>query len=253
MSEESTAEGDHRRASIITALREGVRRVDDLARTCGVSTMTIRRDLLALEQRNEIRRVRGGAVPVDAWTFGHRLGRSTAAKDVIAAKLLPLVPDNGGIGFDGSTTVHSLARRLKEQPLHDLTAVTTGFEVFHELSRSPGCRAYATGGTADLHTGSLVGPLAEMTLQQFALHTCFLSATYLDDSIGSTEFTADEAAVKRAVAAVSQRTVLAVDSSKLGRRAVAKCLSLDEVDILVTDLSPDDERLEPYRGLVELI
>ncbi|MFD6276355.1 DeoR/GlpR family DNA-binding transcription regulator [Streptomyces sp. NPDC060209] len=253
MSEESTAEGDHRRASIITALREGVRRVDDLARTCGVSTMTIRRDLQVLEQRNEIRRVRGGAVPVDAWTFDHRLGRSTAAKDVIAAKLLSLVPEKGGIGFDGSTTVHSLARCLKEQPVHDLTAVTTGFETFHELSRTPGCRAYTTGGTADLHTGSLVGPLAQVTLQQFALHTCFLSATYLDESIGSTEFTADEAAVKRALTAVSQRTVLAVDSSKLGRRAVAKCLSLEEIDILVTDLSPEDERLEPYRGLVELM
>lgn len=92
-----------------------------------------------------------------------------------------------------------------------------------------------------------------MTLQQFALHTCFLSATCLDDSIGSTEFTADEAAVKRALTDVSQRTVLAVDSSKLGRRAVAKCLPLDEIDILVTDLDPLDERLDPYRGLVELL
>ncbi|MDF6022592.1 DeoR/GlpR family DNA-binding transcription regulator [Streptomyces sp. JH34] len=253
MSEENPAEGDHRRSSIITALREGVRRVDDLARACGVSTMTIRRDLQLLEQRNEIRRVRGGAVPVDAWTFDHRRGRSAAAKDAIAAKLRPFLPDRGGIGFDGSTTAHSLARLLKERPVHDLTAVTTGFETFHELSRTPGCRAYATGGTADPHTGSLVGPLAQMTLQQFALHTCFLSATCLDDSIGSTEFTADEAAVKRAMTAVSQRTVLAVDSSKLGRRAVAKCLPLEEIDILVTDMDPLDERLEPYRGVVELV
>ncbi|MFC8596477.1 DeoR/GlpR family DNA-binding transcription regulator [Streptomyces atroolivaceus] len=253
MPEETTAEGDHRRASILTALREGVRRVDDLARACDVSTMTIRRDLHVLEQRNEIRRVRGGAVPVDAWTFDHRLGRSVAAKDVIAAKLMTLVPDKGGIGFDGSTTAHGLARCLKEQTVRDLTAVTTGFETFHELSRTPGCRAYATGGTADPHTGSLVGPLAQVTLQQFALHTCFLSATYLDDAIGSTEFTADGAAVKRALTAVSRRTVLAVDSSKLGRRAVARCLPLDEVDILVTDLKPGDERLEPYRGLVELM
>lgn len=230
-----------------------MRRVDDLARVCGVSTMTIRRDLQVLEQRNEVRRVRGGAVPVDAWTFGHRLGRSVAAKEAIAAKLLPLVPDEGGIGLDGSTTVHGLARLLKEQPVSDLTAVTTGFETFHELSRAPGCRAYATGGTADLHTGSLVGPLAQVTLEQFALHTCFLSATHLDDSLGSTEFTADEAAVKRVLKTVSRRTVLAVDSSKLGCRAVAKCLSLDEIGILVTDLDPRDERLDPYRGLVDIL
>ncbi len=253
MAADMSAEGEGRRASILTALREGLQRVDDLARKCGVSAMTIRRDLQLLEAENKIRRVRGGAIPVDAWTFDHRLGRSVAAKEIIAAKLRTLVPDTEGIGLDGSTTVHHLALLLGDQAPLDLTAVTMGLETFHRLSRIPGVRAYATGGTADVHTGSLVGPLATLTLEQFALHTCFVSATYLDDSLGTTEFTADEASVKRAMASVARRTVLAVDSGKLGKHAVAKCFPLPEVDILVTELPPDHPALTPYREHVEIL
>ncbi len=46
--------------------------------------------------------------------------------------------------------------------------------------------------------------------------------------------------------------VLAVDASKLGRRAVAVGVEWDRVDLLVTDLDPTDERLAPYRDLTEV-
>lgn len=253
MTEDVSPDSDERRASIVTALREGMQRIDDLARRCGVSAMTIRRDLQVLEEQNKVRRVRGGAIPVDAWSFDHRLGRSTAAKQVIARKLRTLVPATGGIGLDGSTTVHQLALTLHDRAPHDLTAITTGLESFHQLTRTPGVRVYATGGTADVHTGSLVGPIAELTIQQFALHTCFVSATYLSETLGSTEFTADEAAVKRALAAVSERTVLAVDSTKLGKHAVAKCFEPNEIDILVTELPPDAPELAGFAGQVEIL
>ncbi|MEO3754530.1 DeoR/GlpR family DNA-binding transcription regulator [Streptomyces sp. B6B3] len=253
MAEDIGADSEARRTAIVTALQEGLQRVDDLARRCGVSAMTIRRDLVHLEEQNRVRRVRGGAVPVDAWTFDHRIGRSTAAKDAIASKLTTLVPDTGGIGLDGSTTAFHLATLLRDRTPRDLTVVTTGFESFHRLSRAPGYRVYATGGTADAHTGSLVGPVAEQTLRQFALHTCFLSATYLEEKLGSTEFTADEAAVKRTMASVARRTVLAVDSGKLGKHAVAKCFALEEVDLLVTELDPAHPDLAPYRDRVELL
>jgi DeoR/GlpR family transcriptional regulator of sugar metabolism len=41
---------------------------------------------------------------------------------------------------------------------------------------------------------------------------------------------------------------LAVDHTKLGTRAQARTFRLDEIDVLVTDLDPDDTRLDDYRG-----
>jgi DeoR family transcriptional regulator, fructose operon transcriptional repressor len=46
--------------------------------------------------------------------------------------------------------------------------------------------------------------------------------------------------------------VLAVDHSKLGTRAQARMFALDEIGLLVTDLDPDDARLNPYRAAVEV-
>jgi DeoR/GlpR family transcriptional regulator of sugar metabolism len=46
--------------------------------------------------------------------------------------------------------------------------------------------------------------------------------------------------------------VLAVDATKLGRRAVALGLEWEQVDVLVTELDPADARLDPYRDLVDL-
>jgi len=55
------------------------------------------------------------------------------------------------------------------------------------------------------------------------------------------------------LAAGAAEIVLAVDSSKLGHRAAARTFMLDRVDILVTDLDPDNARLDGYRDHVRLI
>ncbi|MGW0190677.1 substrate-binding domain-containing protein [Streptomyces sp. NPDC003362] len=58
---------DSRRRQLVTALEaSGGRRVIDLAAMLRVSRATVRRDLIDLERRGLVRRVRGGAVPVRA-------------------------------------------------------------------------------------------------------------------------------------------------------------------------------------------
>jgi len=64
--------------------------------------------------------------------------------------------------------------------------------------------------------------------------------------------TLDEAEVKRSMAAGAEEVVLAVDSTKLGGRAVALGLEWDRVDVMVTELDPSDARLAPYRDLTRL-
>ena len=49
------------------------------------------------------------------------------------------------------------------------------------------------------------------------------------------------------LASAATEIVLAVDSSKLGHRAPARCFDLDRIAILVTELEPGDARLDPYR------
>src|SRR6187431_3475092 len=74
-----------------------------------VSEMTIRRDLVELEERGVARRVRGGARAVGPVPFAQRRDTAVRAKARIAAKLAELVPADGVVAFDASSTVMRLA------------------------------------------------------------------------------------------------------------------------------------------------
>ena len=136
--------------------------------------------------------------------------------------------------------------------MRDLTVLTNGPDTFSEMQGRPGVVPLLTGGRLDERTGSLVGPLASRAVHDFSLRRLFVSAAAVDPEIGTSESTLEDAEAKLAFADVSTQIVVAVDSSKLGKRASARCLGWDRVSLLVTELDPGDSRLDPYRDVVEL-
>lgn len=226
-------------------------RVTDLAEGFGVSEMTIRRDLDVLVEQGLVRRVRGGATALGPQLFAERFGKQARAKERIARKLLDLVDGARAIAIDASSTLQRLAGALDD--VRDLTVVTNGPECFAALQERPGVTPLLTGGQLDRRTGSLVGPLATRAARDVAVDLLLVSAAGVDPDLGTFETTLEEADVKIALAGVSRRVVLAVDHSKLGQHAAARCLGLDRVDGLVTDLDPGDRRLAPYRRSLEVL
>ena len=57
----------------------------------------------------------------------------------------------------------------------------------------------------------------------------------VDPDFGITTSTIEEAQLSRKMMAVSSKTVVLADSSKLGQRGFGHIASLEEIDILVTD------------------
>jgi DeoR family fructose operon transcriptional repressor len=229
---------------------EGHVRVAELAERLGVSEMTVRRDLDALAELGVAHRVRGGAVSLGPQTFADRFTQAARAKDAIAEKLLPLVADGAAIALDASTTVQRLAARLGG--VRSVTALTSSLESFAALGRHTGVTALLTGGALDPRTGSLVGPLAARAARDVVVDRLFVSAAGCSPGLGTTEATLEEAEVKRALAEVAGSVVVAVDSTKLDQQGLARCLELDRIDVLVTELPPKDRRLDPYRGRCEI-
>jgi DeoR family transcriptional regulator, fructose operon transcriptional repressor len=230
---------------------DGRVKVAELAMALDVSEMTIRRDLDVLAEQGAVVRVRGGAMALGPQQFADRFGRQARAKEKIAQKLVGLVGDSGAIGIDASTTLQRLAGALRRA--RDLTVLTNGPESFAALQTTSGVTPLLTGGQLDRRTGSLVGPLATRSARDLLLRRLFVSAAGVDPEHGTSESTLEEADVKVALADVSSQIVVAVDHSKLGHRGPARCLTIDRVDILVTDLDPSDERLDPYRRLAEIV
>jgi DeoR family fructose operon transcriptional repressor len=215
--------------------------------------MTIRRELQELEAVGVARRVRGGAVAVGTGPapFAERHRHQAKAKSRIAAKLAELLPTTGAVGLDASSTLLRLATTL--EGARELTVVTNGLETFAALQGKPGVNPIITGGRIEPQTGSLVGPVATRTASSLLLEQLFISAAAVDVAVGSSEACLPEAEVKRVFASVSGSVVLAVDSTKLGTRAMARCFEWPDISLLVTELDPPDRRLDQYRANVKIL
>lgn len=213
--------------------------------------MTIRRDLDMLVDESVAHRVRGGAVAVGPQQFAARAEQHARAKSRIADKLVNLVGVGGAIGIDASSTLQRLSTRLA--PLRDVTVLTNGLDTFRSLQGHAGVTALLTGGELDEQTGNLVGPLATRSAGDVMLRRLFVSASAVDPDLGSSESTLLDAEVKLALAASAAEVILAVDSSKLGHRAPARCFGFDRVALLVTELDRTDRRLGPYRDNVAVL
>lgn len=243
-----TVDAEARRAALADRLAlEGALELASASQEWGVHPMTIRRDFDAFVRAGAARRVRGGLVALSGDDFAQRRHQHAAAKRQIAEKLLGLLPADATVALDSSTTVHALAETLTDQRA---TVVTNGLSAFHALHGREWVRAYLTGGEREEQNQSLVGSLAVQAISQFSLDLCLLSAMSVDPTFGTSELTLEQVAVKEAMADAARTCVLAVDGSKLQTRSRFRSLALSRYDVLVTELDPDDERLDPYRGLV---
>jgi DeoR family fructose operon transcriptional repressor len=98
-----------------------------------------------------------------------------------------------------------------------------------------------------------VGSIALRSVEAFHFDRIFLSTKSISPESGTSEPTPPQVDVKRAMVAVANHVVIAVDSSKLGTTSPVRALSFTDIDLLVTELDPRDTRLDPYRDSVELL
>ena len=121
------------------ARREGRVDVAELSAELAVTGETIRRDLSVLERHGLLRRVHGGAIPVERLGFEPALAARdtllTAEKDRIAKAALAEVPDEGSIILDAGSTTARLAEIL---PVDRQLTVLTNAPADRALARHPG-------------------------------------------------------------------------------------------------------------------
>lgn len=225
------------------ARRNGRVEVTSLAESLGVATETVRRDLTALEQRGSVRRVHGGAIPVERLelepTLAARSSRLTDVKRRIAARVLDELPTGGTVLLDSGSTTQAVVQLLP--PDLDLTVVTNSVAAAAALSTHPGITLYLLGGRVRGVTGAAVGDWATDALDGLVVDVAVLGTNGLSAARGLTTPDQAEARVKAAMVRSARRVVVATDSSKAGDDHLHRFARLDEVDLLVTDTDLADD------------
>ncbi len=228
---------------IAEARRAGRVEVNALADSLGVTTETVRRDLTALERRGSLRRVHGGAIPVERLevepTLATRTGRLSEVKRRIAARALDELPTGGSIILDSGSTTAAVAELLP--PDLDLTVLTNSLAAATVLATHPGITLYLLGGRVRGTTSAAVGDWATGALGGVTVDVALLGTNGLSVTRGLTTPDQSESLVKRAMVAAARKCVLLTDSSKAGDDHLHRFAQVADIDVVITDTDLDDD------------
>jgi DeoR family fructose operon transcriptional repressor len=217
--------------------------VAGLAADLDVTTETVRRDLTTLERQGLVRRVHGGAIPVERLriepTLAARDSHMQTEKERIAKAALDEVPEGGSILLDAGTTTARLADLLPAE--RELTVVTNALPIAMMLAARPNLTVLSVGGRVRGRTLAGVDDWAVRILHDTFVDVAFVATNGISAEHGLTTPDMAEAAVKRAMLASGHRTVLLADHTKVGQGHFARFGSLEDVDVFITDTGLDAE------------
>ena len=226
-----------------TARAHGRVDVAGLARDLAVTPETVRRDLTALERLGMVRRVHGGAIPVDRLGMepdvADRESQARNEKERIARAALDELPDGGSIIIDAGTTTVRLAQLLPTD--RELTVVTHSVPVANILIFRPNITLHVLGGVVRGRTLAAVGEWTRAQIADVFADVAFMGTNGISVERGLSTPDTAEATIKRALIDASRRTVVLADHTKFGREDFARVAPLSVVDTIITDVGLDVE------------
>lgn len=231
----------------------------DMAGQLGVSQMTVRRDMQALEKEGYATLVSGGA---------QRTGRIAselpqaekrrlqyAEKVAIARKAISMIRPGAAIYFDAGTTCLAIAEAItaRSELRDSVLVVSNDFTVVSHLMHNANCRLYHTGGEVLRANKSCVGEITANVISRLNLDVAFLSASSWDAEWISTP-SEPKISVKLAAAKAARRSFLVADSTKFGRLGFFNIIKLQELDGIITDAGlPQAAQVQLSRSGVNLM
>ncbi|MEV0194730.1 DeoR/GlpR family DNA-binding transcription regulator [Kitasatospora purpeofusca] len=229
--------------------REGKIVAKDVAAELGISEDSVRRDLRDLAADGLCQRVYGGALPVSPAVVDYAARQSVAqdGKRKVGAVAAALVPPGGTLILDGGTTALAVARALPQ----DLacTVITHSPTIVAALLDHPQAELFLLGGRIFKHSAVACGAAAVEAAQQVSADLCLLGVTGVHPEAGLTTADAEEAAMKRALAARAADTYVLASSEKIGTASRFRVLPWEKVGGLITDADPHDPVIEGIRAL----
>ncbi len=252
--------GTNKRHSTILEelLRSGRITVEDLSQQLEVNASTIRRDLERMERQSLLRRVHGGAVPVDTLTystyaydltFQENMSKQIEEKSRIALSAARLIEPGDTIALSPGTSTTYLARTLRQLQIPNLTIVTNAVNIAMELAGLPNSNLTLTGGILLPDFFALVGPLAEQSLNQVFVAKAFVGITGLSPEYGLTGPNQLEAFTHRVTLQRAKQTFVLADHTKLGRVALHYIAPISAMHTLITNQEASPELLARLKTL----
>ncbi len=211
-----------------------------------VSEDTIRRDLQELAEEGKVIKVHGGALS-NSFSQVHFPSNgvySLSQKKKIAQKAIQLINNGMFVLTSGGTTILEMARSLP--PQLKATFISGSIPAILEYMHHPNIDVILVGDRISKNAKITVGTEAIAKIKQMKADLCFLGTNAIDLQHGITDNDWEVVQLKKAMIDSSQKVVCLTIAEKVNTFQPIQITGLNKIDILITELSPDDPVLQPY-------
>jgi len=221
--------------------RHGECSIEDLVSQLDVSGMTVRRDLQTLARQGKVIRTHGGAALAERVSFEFdflkRVKEHETAKEAIAVAAATRVEDGQSVMLDSGTTTLAVAKQLRGK--RGLTVVTTSLPVAAQLQYEPEIKVLLLGGYVQASSPDLAGALTEANLETLHADVAFIGVHGIDRRGEVYQESPEVARMLTKMANAVDRVFAVADSSKLGRKGLARFGRLQDWAAVITDAAAD--------------
>lgn len=215
--------------------------IEELCEKLFVSAPTMRRDLKLLSESGEIIRTPGGAILNSIqWEGTLQEIRETefvSEKKQIALKCLDLIKDGDTIMIDASSSCLYLLELLNKK--NSIIVITNSTKASFILAKT-GIKTFVSGGESSKTSFGYVGTLAEEFIRRFNADICFFSVSSLTADGKLTDNSISENQISKAMIESSKKSVLLINSKKIGEPHLNTVCTLKDVDIVVSETDISD-------------
>lgn len=219
----------------------------DIAELVKVSVDTVRRDIKELHDEKKLKKVHGGAISLGFYNYNvqEKEVYSIEKKAKIAQKATRLLKSGQVVLLSGGTTNLELARVLP--PGLSITCFTPSLAIANQLLTKQNVEVILIGGKLSKDSQIAVGGTAINMLSDIKVDVCFLGTNSIDSGHGLTEFDWEIVEMKKAMIRASKKVISPAISEKLNTVQRYKICNIEDIDVLITELDPEDKALDRFR------
>jgi DeoR family fructose operon transcriptional repressor len=223
--------------------------LETLCRELNASESSVRRDLDVLEEQNVLKRVYGGAVPVQppensAFDFTVESERFSDEKSRIGRLTAGLIQNGQTVILDGGSTVAAVAQELATKSLH---IVTNSLPIAEALEARRNIELTLTGGYLDPRIRVMLGPLCEQMLNLIRADVVIMGIGSVSDAGFSNNNTLVVGSERKMIE-IASKLIIVADHTKFGRHAMIPVAQLEAADVVVSDSGLEPQYVELLRG-----
>lgn len=216
-------------------MREGSVKAAELAERYDVSTETIRKDIIYLEEQGLAKKSYGGAIairdlieqPISVKEVSHK-----EDKNRIAIAAASMIADNSSVLLDGGSSTYALAAQLTMR--ENLTVFTSATNIIHLLSGS-NLTLFCIGGQVRPSSKCAVGDWALEQLNSLKVDIAFLGTNSFRGFCGPTSASYDEVQIKKAIVKSSNKTYLLADHTKFSTSSLFQICNWEDLSGVITN------------------